>query len=150
MTRSVSIFLICASVSGCVPLTQTKIIPYQKQFIRHVERDDSFDASWKYEDTLDESRKPKININASYAVSPKGRRYNLRFIPSDRDIGTSYWRTASIWLVDPSDPKKHVKWRNGLWTIHLEFLPPYRNLIFHNQIKIWTFFYNPIIHGPPN
>ena len=150
MIRNLFIFLLCASLSGCIPLKQTKFIPDREDFIGHVECDGSLDVGWRHENTLDESRKPNVNERACFAISPNGKRHNLRFILSGRDIGSSYWRTASIWLIDASNPKKNIKWNNGLWTIHLEFLPPHENLVFNSQIKVWTFFYNPIIHGPPN
>ena len=149
MIRYLHLLLLGASLTGCIPLTQTQINPSEERLIGHVAEDGSLAVGWKYEDILDESRKPKIDEKASYATSPKGKRYNLRIIPSNRDIGT-YWRTASISLVDPSKPQSRVRWRSGSWKIHLEFLPPHKDMIFDNEVRIWTLFYNPIVHGPPN
>ena len=150
MIRAAISALLIATLSGCIPLTQTAITPKDGRMGGHVESDGSLAISWKIGHSLKESHKPRIDIERSYAIAQDGRRYSLRFVPSGRDMETSHWRTGSLWLVDQADPRSHRRWHSGTWKLHLQFLPPYSGILITKEVRVWTFFYTPIIHGPPN
>lgn len=150
MIRLAIAALFIVTLSGCIPLTQTAITPKDGRLGGYVESDGSLAISWKTSNSPRESDKPEIDIERSYAIAPNGKRYSLRFVSSGRDIGTSCWRTGSLWLIDPSHPQSHNHWHSGTWKMRLQFLPPHSDLQFIKEVRVWTFFYNPIIHGPPN
>jgi hypothetical protein len=96
------------------------------------------------------TNKPTIDTERSFAISPSGRRYTLQVTKNEySNKYTSRWTADYVALIDPTNNRRH-KWENGEWKLHLFFTGPISRKPIESKFKLWTFWYCPIIHGPPN
>jgi hypothetical protein len=100
-----------------------------------------------------EAQKISIDSSSSYAISPEGVNYEIEFSRNQYATklaleNNSPW--ASFFVRPRSNPgQKAVEWRNGDWELFLVFGSANRDDI-KAKFKLWTFWYIPFIHGPPN
>ena len=145
------IIILTAVLSGCIPLAQTHIHPSRTDFICHVS-DGGLYIGWQ-SNSAEPSKQSDIDISSSWAVSPKGHVYAFNAVPRTYLTGEkSYWRDTTLYLreLNMSLGKDSKRWGNGNWKLHLAFTNRISHKPIDAEVKISTFYYNPIIHGPPN
>jgi hypothetical protein len=91
----------------------------------------------------------KIVTQQSYIQSPSGKRYTIQVEPHQFDIQRYGFVRDEIYPCD-TDGKRIRHWSNGIWSYHLVVETNGVPRIIDQQWKYWTFYYCPIIHGPPN
>lgn len=100
---------------------------------------------------LKKEKQAQLEQSSCSAVSPKGKTYNLRVINKTYPSETpTYWSSANLELIDNSSPEKSIKWRNGTWKLNLAFKDEIPRESITTNITFTTFYYNPLLHGPPN
>lgn len=138
-------------LSGCIPL--------QQAYISGGEGYDDlgqFDQGWGLL-MIGPSNRPKtvsiVDVE-SFAIGPRGERYVVESEPhpydlrEDRDSRVLYVRDR-IYLVNARGKRlKHL--RNGEWQFTFVLNTPEGRDTRNFNMTLWTFFYNPVIHGPPN
>jgi hypothetical protein len=154
--RATQVLVICIAalflLPGCMPL--------QQSYVTGGEGYDHF-SYHDYNDwgllQIGPSNQPKtISIvdAESFAIGPRGKRYGVESEPhpydlrEDKDPRVPYVRDR-IYLIDAKG-KRLGRWRNGGWQFTFVFDAPDGRESRHFNMTLWTFFYNPVIHGPPN
>jgi hypothetical protein len=134
---------------GCIPLTQDRIVGGR-----------GYDHFGYYEDmhcgllqigASNRRRTATIIPAKSYAIGPDGVRRALATQPHPYDLtaGHPYVR-EQVYLLDGAGHRITRKWRNGAWTFHFALQTPTGRQTRDFHADLWTFYYNPLIHGPPN
>jgi len=92
----------------------------------------------------------KIIASESYVVEPRGTRYHIQVEPHPFDVEQKFpYVRDRVYPVDGSGQRLR-RWPNGVWSIHLAVDTADARSTIDQQIKFWTFWYNPVFHGPPN
>lgn len=91
----------------------------------------------------------------SYAVAPDGKRFGISTEPHgydlrpDKDPRVPYVRDR-VYLVGANGRRFNRNWGNGLWKFHFVLDGPAGRDTRDYEMRLSTFHYNPLIHGPPN
>ena len=98
----------------------------------------------------DKAKEKKIIANESYAISPKNKKYRIELQPHDYDISEKfpYIRDRIYLLNDQGSRVRSIG--SGTWILFLMLESKVGKEARELKASVWTFFYNPIIHGPPN
>lgn len=130
-------------LSGCVPLRQWGLTggPVSPAAVLH--EDDSLIVEI-------DTKKERILTGPSYVISPRGQRYSLEVRPHDYDIEQKSEKVRAVVYLRDSKGERLKRWKNGVWTFHFVLQREGRIRVADQKRKYWTFYYNPIIHGPPN
>ena len=98
---------------------------------------------------LDMNRE-KIVVEQSHIMDPSGKRHAIEVEPHQFDID----RKSKLLRVEVypccDDGSRIRRWSNGIWAFHFVVDTNGAAQVIDQQWKYWTFYYNPIIHGPPN
>jgi hypothetical protein len=133
--------------SGCMPLRQQKTLKGGRDSDLLLCEDRFLLAQ------LGPSNQPnthKVIPAESYIISPRGERYTVQVEPHQFDIEQKYpCIRERIYPLD-AQGRRLRRWSNGLWTVHLALATPDGDSTLDEQIRFWTFWYNPLFHGPPN
>ncbi len=146
------IILIVVSLIGCLPIVQT-----EKTSITAM--DVSYEQSWPEPSYLlvtflDEEifyGNPEIVEDLSYVVDSDGKRYKIKHEKHQYDVdqGAKFPRNCIYVLKDNGKIKKSLE--SGIWKLIIVVKDKDGRLDeIKSEFKLWTFYYNPIIHGPPN
>lgn len=142
--------LLLLSLSSCVPLPQMQQYPSRVPF--HAVYDLG-DRSVLFSIGGDEGRPKDYTIipEHSYVVDPSGTCHPIQIKPHDFDVSQHYpFIRDEIFILRSGTVTKPIRLYDGTW----KFVLVYRRLGgLHDDtfsFRIWTFFYSPIIHGPPN
>ncbi|MDQ6631307.1 MAG: hypothetical protein M3Y82_06070 [Verrucomicrobiota bacterium] len=99
--------------------------------------------------TSDPTQKPTIDANRSFAISPSGKRFNIRVVKNGyANTQISPWTSDDIYLIDPSQQTGNSLWKSGLWKLDLIFIPPSSRQPIHSEYKLYTYWYCPIFVRP--
>ena len=145
-------FVVFLLLAGCLRLPQTRVLSNQSDFSCHLEDDGGLFVGWKSE-FLEKERQPDIDLTSSWALSPSGHNYAFTAVERTyRSDEKSYWKDLTLFPREPETPqgKDSKKWTRGTWKIHIAFTKRIPREPIETDIAISTFFYNPIVHGPPN
>lgn len=139
-------------LTACAPLKQTRIVGGQGS-----------DHFGYYGETgygllqIGPSNTPKriTVIDArSYAIAPNGSRFRIRTEPHAFDIETKFPKTPyvrdRVYLLDSEGRKITRALKNGNWKFHFTLRTAKGVETRDFDADLWTFYYNPLIHGPPN
>ena len=134
--------LLTIFLTGCVPLTELSQVsgpthPEVSLYDRCVRA--GFDLNHE-----------RIDTQQSYIKSPAGRRYSLQVQTNQFDIDQKYDRVSALLYPFDADGLPLHGWRKGTWSYHFVVESNGVPEIIDQQWKCWTFYYCPIIHGPPN
>lgn len=140
----VIIFLILG-LTGCMPLQQTNITGGLE-----------YDHFGYYDDygllSIGPSNLPnKIQLieSESYAVGPNAKKYGIKSQPHDFDIHQKYpYVRDRIYVINEGRPIRNLK--SGTWKFVFYFMTPEAKDSRTFDVKVETFYYNPVIHGAPN
>ena len=129
-----------------MPLQQYEITGLRK--FEHLSVDGSY-----FMEQLGPSDKPKekeIIANESYAISPKNKKYKIELQPHDYDISEKFpYIRDRIYLLNAQGNRVRSI-SNGTWTLFLMLDSKDGKEPREFKANIWTFRYNPLVHGPPN
>jgi len=146
--------LFCLFLTACVPLQQTEI--------KGGKGYDFFGYYGGYGllQIGPSNQKKKIHVISedSYAVSPTGKRFSIHSEPAPNDLKPSqyhsefpnYYVRDRITLIDAKGKTLAKISTNGEWHFHFEFSTAQGRDTRDFTARFWMFYYNPIIHGPPN
>lgn len=91
-----------------------------------------------------------IVADQSHIADPKGQRYSIQVEPHQYDIERKFAAIrANVYPCDP-DGLRLRRWANGTWSFHFVVETNGVTTVVDQQWRYWTFYYNPIVHGPPN
>jgi hypothetical protein len=134
---------------GGIPIKQLQQQPSTTDF--HMVYDDS--EKYVLLSIGSEKAKKKYAIidDGSYAVDQSGKHYPISVKPHDFDLsqGFPYIRDR-IYVLRSKVNKKVLALHNGTWTFHLNLDDNGQREQKEFSFRLWTFFYNPVIHGAPN
>jgi hypothetical protein len=92
----------------------------------------------------------KIIATQSYIESPAHERFTIQVIPHQFDLDQKRPYVCDDIYPCDSTGSRLRRWSNGIWAVHLVMQTNGEPSVIDQQLKFWTFHYNPIIHGPPN
>ena len=138
-------------LTACMPLVQIDWASSDEEIRIAPERDEL--AVTVLTSSPQEAQKIFINSSSSYAISPEGVKYEIEFARNQyaTKLGledNSPWASFFVSLKK-SPGQKAVELENGDWELFLAFGNANRGDI-KAKFKLWTFWYSPLIHGPPN
>lgn len=142
----VAAFVFCA---GCVPLTQTAVAGGRGY--------DHFDYYGDLRFGLlqigpsNRGRTATVIPGKSYATAPDGRRHGISTEPHAFDIEQKHpYVRERIYVLDEQGRRITRKLSEGRWAFRFTLRTPGGMEARVFQADLSTFYYNPIIHGPPN
>ena len=136
-------------LAGCVPLTQANVTGGRRydHFMYH----EDMDSGLLQIGPSNRNRTATVIPGQSYATSPDGTRHSIATEPHQFDITQRYpYIRERIYLLDSNGNRVTRKWRNGRWTFHFALATPRGTETRDFQADLWTFLYNPVVHGSPN
>jgi hypothetical protein len=92
----------------------------------------------------------KIVPEASFITDPKGRRYGMQLEPHQFDIEQKSQALRTEVHPCNAGSSRLRRWSNGVWSFPFVVEGKDGIQVIEKQQRYWTFYYNPIIHGPPN
>lgn len=137
----------CLLLIGCVPLQQSEVSGGKKDdYFRYYDEYGLLEIG-----PSDKKKTVTLIPEYSYALSPKGIKYGIHTEPHFYDLEQKHpYIRDHITLVNPRGKRIGSIPQNGTWHFHFEFIGPRGKDSREFTIRFWTFYYNPIIHGPPN
>ncbi len=133
-------------LSGCLPLEQYDITGARE--FEHLSVNGSY-----FMEQLGPSNKAKeikIIANESYAIGPKNIKYRIELQSHDYDIAEQFpYIRDRIYLLN-SEGKRVRSIGSGTWSLFLTLDSKEGKELREFTAKVWSFNYNPILHGPPN
>jgi len=95
-------------------------------------------------------KREQIVLEQSHITDPKGTQYSIEVEPHQYDIDQKHaFLRADVYPCE-SDGSRLRRWSNGIWSFHFVLEMNGVTQVIDQRWKYWTFYYNPIIHGPPN
>ena len=98
---------------------------------------------------LDMNRE-KIVAAQSHILDPSGKRYAIQVEPHQFDMDKKHKLLRAEIYPCRDDGSRIRRWANGIWAFHFVVETSGAIQVIDQQWKYWTFYYIPIIHGPPN
>ncbi len=92
----------------------------------------------------------KIVAEQSHITDPSGKQYTIQVEPHQYDIDQKFEALRADVYPCRVDGSRIRRWSNGIWSFHFVVETKGVAQAIDQQWKYWTFYYNPIIHGPPN
>ena len=138
-------------LTGCIPLTQSNVTG-GKRF-------DHFgyfgDLGYGLLQIGPSNKRKMVTIipAESYAIRPDGIRVGIATEPNPADLNKKagdlvpYIRDR-VYLLDPKG-RRVARWPNGQWTFYFVLRTSRGKETRTFQLDLWTFHYNPILHGSP-
>ncbi len=102
--------------------------------------------------TINHQKQPITVIdNESYALSPKGKKIGVRTKPHEYDLEQKQFNPRiRVDFIDSSG-NTLTNLSNGKWRFHFKFVKEDQTQGSQDfEFNVTTFYYNPIIDGPPN
>ncbi len=134
--------------SGCLPLEQSKLAGSQHEADISI-----YDNRRCFIVQLIKPRKPgenKIIGHESYITSPSGNKFGIDVEPLAIDVRKLEKEIRQkIYPTDTTGSRVRIR-KNGVWSVYLVIDTAGERWVIEEQVKVSTFYYNPIIHGPPN
>lgn len=138
--------LIVLALSGCIPLKQAAFEAQQPG--------DHFGYYGSYGlltiGSSSKKRAVKLVPEHSFAISPSGRRYSIRTKPHDYDLSQGHTYIRDQIRIYDSKGRHKTSLSDGKWTFVFAVDTGGRIEEHRFGSDVWTFFYNPVLHGPPN
>ena len=143
MKPSLTLLMLLVFLTGCIPLRQETRIsgPVHPSLLLCDDRYVLVEIDLKRE---------KIVAEESHITNPTGKRYNIQVEPHGYDIEQKHDALRADVYPCGSDGPRIRRWSNGVWSFHFVVETNGVAQAIDQQWKYWTFYYNPIIHGPPN
>ena len=143
MRLSLTVLALLVFLTGCIPLRQeTRVTgPVYPSLLLCDDRYVLVGVDMHHE---------KIIPEESHITDPKGKRYGIQVEPHQYDIEQKYSALRAEVYPCCADGSRLQRWSNGIWSFHFVVETNGVARMIDQRQKYWTFYYNPIIHGPPN
>ncbi len=92
----------------------------------------------------------KIVTAQSYVTGPSGHRFAVQVEPHQYDLDQKFKAVRAEIYPCREDGSRLPHWSNGIWAFHLVLESNGVPRVVDEQRKYWTFYYSPVVHGPPN
>lgn len=141
---------LAVSFTGCFPLPQMDQHPSRIPFHADYERGDDH-VLFTIGGSENHPKDYDIIPQRSYVVDPSGLHHPIRIKPHDFDISERFpFIRDEIFVLRSETVPKPIQLHDGTWKFVLAYR---RSGVIRDDtfsVRIWTFYYNPIVHGPPN
>lgn len=139
------ILILSLNLYGCfLPLPQWEMI-YRSSDVDGQVNEDGYFEVW-----VDQTYWPKhldIVGNLSWVKDPNGKKLHIDYEKGEKPYkGKWYYKIYPV----SENGKRLSSLSNGKWKISLHLQNGKDLKIKELEFKLWTFFYNPLIHGAPN
>ena len=138
--------LILLLSASCMPLKQTDIVS------RSSDISGGYNEAGCFDFHIDQQywhKKFEMNVESSYVIGPTGEKYTIFAVPNQWDIEEG--RPPRFEYCTKYDNGKIKRsWEDGIWKVFIELKNDESKITKELELKIWTFFYSPFIHGAPN
>ena len=143
MKPSLTLLALMVLLTGCIPLRQEARVsgPVHPPLLLCDDR---------YVLVGIDMKREKIVAEQSHIVDPSGKRYTIQVEPHQYDIEQKFEALRADVYPCGADGSRIRRWSNGIWSFHFVVETNGVAQAIDQQWKYWTFYYNPIIHGPPN
>lgn len=148
MLRALGVLVAALALGGCIPL--------QQPMVTGGEQYDSFgyhDGYGLLQVGPSNVVKTVAIVDAeSYAVGPRGERYGVESEPHPhmgRNDARVPYVPDCIFLTNAKG-RRIRGWRDGKWTFVFALDTPRGRETREFAMTLSTFYYNPLVHGPPN
>ena len=132
-----------ATLSGCIQLRQESLI-------KGPDHPDVLLCDDKYVLVGINMKREQIIVDKSHIIGPNGKRYSIQVEPHQFDVEQKYEAIRAAIYPCGDDGSRIRRWMNGIWTFHFAVKEGGIDRVIEQQWEYRTFYYNPIIHGPPN
>ncbi len=140
-----ALFTLIFSLTGCIPLRQEERISGPVHPTVLISKDQHLYLLVE----IDLNRE-KLVAEQSYLVAPSRKRYGVQVESHKYDKEQKFHATrADVYPVD-ADGSRLRRWQKGVWSFHFVIESNGISQVVDQKWRYWTFYYNPIIHGPPN
>ena len=95
-------------------------------------------------------KREQIVAELSRVTDPNGKRYGVQVEPHQFDIDQNSGGVRADVYPSAADGSRLRSWANGVWSFHFVVKSNGVDQVIDQKWKYWTFYYNPLIHGPPN
>ncbi len=141
--------LFVVGLQGCVPLPQMEPYPSRIPFSANYDHGNRYVSF-----SIGSENQPKdyqIVAQRSYVISPSGERHPIRVEPHAYDISQRHpFIRDDIFVLRSDEDSKPMLLHNGTWKFVLSCRRSDTVRQDEFSFRIWTFNYNPVLHGPPN
>ena len=144
---SILLVALASVFSGCIPLRQQTLVQGPSD-VDLLLCDDSYLLVQIGLST--EPNRHKILPGESYIQSPANKRYTIQVFPHPFDIEQKHTNVRDEVYLCEADGSRLKRWSNGIWLVHFVVQTNGESRVIDQQLKFWTFYYSPFIHGPPN
>ena len=137
-------------LQGCIPLPQMKQQPSRVPFHAVYDLGDKYVL---FSIGGDEGHRKNYQIipQRSYVTDPSGTKHPIRIEPHDYDISEHHpFIRDDIYVLRSETVPKPISINDGTWKFVFAWRRSGAVREDEFSFRIWTFYYNPIIHGPPN
>ena len=143
MKPSLTILAMMVLLTGCIPLRQEARVsgPVHPPLLLCDDR---------YVLVGIDMNREKIIAEQSHITDPSGKRYTIQVEPHRYDIEQKFEALRADVYLCGADGLRIRRWSNGIWSFHFVVETNGVAQTIDQQLKYWTFYYNPIIHGAPN
>jgi hypothetical protein len=143
--------LLLFGLAGCLPLPQMEKhpsrIPFHASYNGWGEKAVIFTIGGCEERPKDYEILPQ----RSHVIDPSGKQHPIRIQPHEFDISEHYpFIRDDIFVLRSAAHPAPISLRDGTWKFVLTYRRASGVRTDTFSFRIWTFYYNPIIHGPPN
>jgi hypothetical protein len=137
-------------LQGCIPLPQMEQLPSRVPFHAVYDLGDDY-VLFTIGGSENRPKDYVIIPQHSYVIDPAGGRHPIRVRPHHYDLSENFpfIRDEVSVLRSEVDPKP-IGLHDGTWKFVLACRRSGVDRTDEFSFRIWTFYYNPIIHGPPN
>jgi len=143
MKAPIILLALLVLLTGCIPLRQeVRVSGPDHPFLLLC--DDRYVLAG-----IDMNRE-KIVVEQSHILAPNGKRYTMQVEPHQYDIEQRFEALRADVYPCGADSSRLRHWSNGVWSFHFFIETNGVPQVVDQKWKYWTFYYNPIIHGPPN
>jgi hypothetical protein len=143
MKPHLAILALMVLLTGCIPLRQETQVsgPVHPPLLLCDDR---------YVLVGIDTKREQIVAAQSHIADPSGKRYTVQVEPHQFDIEQKFEAVRADVYPCSADGSRIRRWSNGVWSFHFVVESNGLAQTIDQQWKYWTFYYNPIIHGPPN
>lgn len=143
MKPSGTLLWLLVLLAGCLPLKRAELVS-GPLFPRMILCDD------RYLLIEIDMRTEKILTAQSRIAAPSGKAYSIQVEPHQYDIEQDHQKLRPEVYPCNADGSRIQHWPNGTWSFHFVVETNGIAQAIDQRWKYSTFYYNPIIHGPPN
>lgn len=141
--RTIIISICLIIFYSCLPLPQHKLLSKSSDISAQYDEEGYFKI-WIDKQTW--IRDLRLIDNLSYAIHEDDKKYNIQ---SEEQVDSPRYRSYKIFIVNEKG-NITTALKAGIWEIYLHLQKGDKVQEEAIKFRLWTFYYNPLIHGAPN